>query len=568
MAMLLICVLLWSAAGTQGVIGGTVGGLPQVPPRDPRAKPATGTGSISGKVTAADTGVPMRRAAVSLNGPAGQRMTYTDADGRYQFTNLPPGTYTLVMSAGMFRAAYQSLGYGVSRPGGPTSLRGRPIELAEGQRVEHIDVALPRSGVITGRVTDGDGLPASRVQVGALMLRLGSEPMQTVGAQTDDLGQFRLYGLAAGDYIVMANPSMGVQAMPTESDVEPTGFGPTYAPGTPSRADAARIRVAPGTEASIDIRLTETRVYSITGTVMNSQGETGRSMSVMLMRSESNAPSSVGMSVATSGTFTLRNVPPGEYEVIARYSPPRQPGEAPGPDPNQEFAVVKVDVATSNIDGLALVTKPGATVTGEIVLEDPLPEGIRTNVFAQPTDRRPFVSAPMIDLKGNTFTMRNVFGPLVVRGSVGGGPGWGLKAVLLNGKDITDVPSTFTASDSGHLQVVFTAKAPALEGVVIDESGKPMSDASVIVFGQDPSTWQARSSFLRTMRAITDGKYAINGLREGRYFAVAVPLEVAVNVAQPSVEFLESLSKVATPVILNAGERRTVDLTIVRIQQP
>jgi hypothetical protein len=346
------------------------------------------------------------------------------------------------------------------------------------------------------------------------------------------------------------------------------GFASTYAPGTPNRADATKIKVAPGSEASVDIRLSETRVYSISGTVLNSKGEAPRTMNVMLTRSDGGGGSvGFGAMVSPGGTFTMRSVPPGEYVIVARYSPPRQPGETPGPDLSMELASMKVDVSTSNIDGLALVTQPGAVVIGEIVFEDPLPRGTRTNLFAQTTERSPFASSPAIEIKDSTFTLRNLFGPVVLRGSVPAGQSWGLKAVLLNGKDITDVPTTFTTKDSGHLQVVFTGKAPALEGTVIDETGKPTSDASIIVFGQDSSSWQPRSSLLRTMRPITEGRYAINGLREGRYFAVAVPLELSVNMMQPSVELLESLSKVATPLILNPGERRTVDLTVVKIQQ-
>ena len=565
MATLLLSLFLMIPLAAQGTVGGTVGGLPQDQPRDPRAKPLTGTGSITGKVTAADTGAPLRRASVNLSGSSIQRTTLTDSEGRYKFTSLPPGTFNVVVNAGPHRAGYQSLAYGASAGASSMLQRSKPIELAEGQRVENIDIALPRTGVITGRVTDADGEPASRISVTAWIVRPGAEPSQVGGGQTDDLGQYRLFGLGPGEYVVMANPMMGFQAANQVSEGEPTGFALTYAPGTPVRAEAMRLRVGRGTEVAADIRLTETRVYSISGTVSNSKGEVVRT-SVMLNRSDGSGPPGFGAMVTPNGAFVIRNVPPGEYDVIARYSAPADPS-VPRPDANQELATVKVDVSTGDVEGLVLVTRPGATVTGDVVFDDPLPQGAHANLFAQSADRRPFMGAPMIELKEKTFTMRSVFGPVLLRGSVAAGPGWGLKAVLLNGKDITDVPTTFTASDSGHLQVVFTARAPGLEGLVLDDAGKPTMEATILVFGQDPATWQSRSSFVRTTRAIKDGKYGLNGLREGRYFAVAVPLDITVNIMQLNTELLENLSKVATPVLLNAGEKRTLDLTVVRVQQ-
>jgi hypothetical protein len=214
-----------------------------------------------------------------------------------------------------------------------------------------------------------------------------------------------------------------------------------------------------------------------------------------------------------------------------------------------------------------LTTQPGATVAGEIVFDGEATEGRRASLSAQPTERRPFIGAPQLEVKESTFSMRSVFGPVVLRGSVSGGLGWGLKTVLLRGKDITDVPTTFTASDSGHLQVVFTDRAPSVEGTVVDESGKPTAEAAIILFGRDPATWQPRSSYYRTGRIMKDGRYSITGLREGQYYAVAVPLDIPLNLGQPSAELLESLSKVATAVTLNAGEKRPVDLTLVRLQQ-
>ena len=57
------------------------------------------------------------------------------------------------------------------------------------------------------------------------------------------------------------------------------------------------------------------------------------------------------------------------------------------------------------------------------------------------------------------------------------------------------------------------------------------------------------------------------GLREGRYRVVAIPVETHISMDQPDVEFLEALKKVATPVFVNGGETRTVDLRLVRFEQ-
>jgi len=187
MSALLVCLLLAIAdapAGAQGVVGG-VTALPQPPPRDPRAKPVTGTGSIAGRVTAADTGAPVRRAIVTLNGPPRPRSTYTDSEGRYRFADLPAGTYHVLVNPGSHRAGYQPTPYGPS--GGGFGMRGRqrPIELGDGQRTEDVDVALQRTGVIAGRVTDADGEPAARVQIGACGSWLGtSRPRQALRRPT------------------------------------------------------------------------------------------------------------------------------------------------------------------------------------------------------------------------------------------------------------------------------------------------------------------------------------------------------------------------------------------------
>lgn len=175
---------------------------------------------------------------------------------------------------------------------------------------------------------------------------------------------------------------------------------------------------------------------------------------------------------------------------------------------------------------------------------------------------------PSVEVTGSQFTLRGVFGPLLLRANASGGASaWALKTVLLRGHDITDEPTVLTASDSGHLQVVFTSKAPSIEGVVTAENGHPSADATIVVFGHDPKTWTLRSSFTRLAGLDKDGKFAVRGLREGRYYAVAVSSDLMSNVAQPTAEILESLSGVATAFTLNAGESRSVDLRLVQFER-
>ena len=565
MRTLLIWLLLGGLTGGQAIVG-QVSGLPQAPPRDARAQPQGGTGSIQGRVTASDTGVPLRRALVNLMGQQQARAVYTDDEGRYTFTRLPAGTYTILANSGTHRAGYQPSSYGGGTGAGGLA-RGKPIELADGQKLENIDVALPRTAVIAGRVTDAAGEPASRVQVQALMFRGGGEPSMINTASTNDLGEYRLFNLMPGDYVIMTGPPINTGG--PEIEGEATGFASSYSPGVPAIADAARIRLGRGTQASADIRLFETRVYTVSGVVMTSSGEPARGGSISVMATDSPSGSMFGTGVSGTGTFTLRNLPPGAYELISRHQVPRAPGVATPPASlSEEFGRARIDVA-GNMEHVLIAMTTGAVVTGEVILDEPLPAGGRVNIVPTPAGMRNFMGVPTAEMSGAQFTLRGVFGPILLRGNASGGPApWALKAVLLRGKDITDEPTVFTASDSGHLQVVFTSKAPSINGSVTGDDGHPVLDGTVIIFGHDPKTWkQPRSSFSRTAGVGKDGKFFLRGLREGRYYVAAVPPEVIANIGQPSAELLESLSAVATAVTLNDGETRAVDLRVLRFDR-
>ncbi|MEO5739013.1 MAG: carboxypeptidase-like regulatory domain-containing protein, partial [Vicinamibacterales bacterium] len=72
--------------GGQGPLpGGRGGRFGGMPPRD-NAETPTGTARISGRVVAADTGTPIRRAQINVNSREAQfnRNVTTDSEGRYE----------------------------------------------------------------------------------------------------------------------------------------------------------------------------------------------------------------------------------------------------------------------------------------------------------------------------------------------------------------------------------------------------------------------------------------------------------------------------------------------------
>src|SRR4029077_16316401 len=98
---------------------------------------------------------------------------------------------------------YIQLSYGQRRP----LQAGTPLQLLDGQQLKSVDFALPKGGVISGRVSDesGDVMPGVMVAVMRYQYQQGDRRLVPAGqAQTDDRGIYRVWGLNPGDYYVSA----------------------------------------------------------------------------------------------------------------------------------------------------------------------------------------------------------------------------------------------------------------------------------------------------------------------------------------------------------------------------
>jgi hypothetical protein len=190
-----------AVAGAQAVMQGPQGPQGRGMPRDQPPGERKGMGAIRGRVTALDTGRPLRRARINVNAPELQetRNVSTGSDGRFEISNLPAGDD----SASVVRGGYLRLGYGQKRPGDPP---GR-VEVADGQVVSDVNFVLPRMSVISGRVFDEVGEPIAGVTITAQQMRFyeGRRKLVPLGgiATTDDTGQYRLLNLEPGEYYVV-----------------------------------------------------------------------------------------------------------------------------------------------------------------------------------------------------------------------------------------------------------------------------------------------------------------------------------------------------------------------------
>lgn len=177
--------------------------------------PTTGTASIAGTVVNdEERAVPVRRAVVTVAGPGlvPSRSAITDDDGRFAIERLPAGRFTISVS----RASFITSIYGAKRPGKP----GTPVAVTAGQRVTGLAVKIWRGAVIAGVVRTEDGQPAAGLPVRVLAARQTPEAsiftLDNNGVKTNDAGEFRIFGLPPGTYLVSVTPPV-LQGMPPTS---------------------------------------------------------------------------------------------------------------------------------------------------------------------------------------------------------------------------------------------------------------------------------------------------------------------------------------------------------------
>jgi hypothetical protein len=550
--------------------GGRRGAAPQRDVTTP-----AGSAVIAGRVVAADTGRALRHARVVAAGGGRPHAGSTDEQGRYRITGLTAGTYTVTAA----KSGFVDGAFGQRRSSGT----GTPVELADARQAANIDIKLARGGVVTGHVLDEEGEPLARAIVTVLRQQYvrGQKQLAPAGSdQTDDRGQYRVFGLSPGDYFVSAAAGGVEQGFrPAFGDVggsqqaETSGYAPTYYAGVTSATDATKVKLAAAQEITgIDFQIQVVPFATVKGVVI------GGSATVMLVSDEAGGGlvgpggrggggrgglgpmmGGGGLRAVTrsDGSFSIANVTPGRYMIIARADG--------GPNGPSRTAMQPLVVAGEEVN-VALNPSPGVQLGGTITFEAagsppasgfsgfrimPVPLGA---VAALPGGRG---GRPGDTTQNGQFTIPDVTpGLYSIRATAP--HGWTMKAVFLDGREVTDTPIEVKSENLTGLNVIFTDRISSLSGNVRDVRGNPIGNITVITFPADDRLWMPQSRQILTARTDQSGAYRLASIPAGDYLVIALDDVEPGEWFDPA--FLDQIRGGATKVRIEEGEQRTQDL--------
>jgi len=521
--------------------------------------------STEGVVLNESTQEPLRRVEISLyrSGKSGDitgndnaaYSAVTNAAGKFRIENIEPGEYSL---------EYRKTGYVTHRA--THGFSARTLKLGAGESLTDLRYSLLPQAIVTGRVVDdaGETVQGATVLLVRSHYRRGSARMMPGGqTQTNDRGEFRIVNVPPGKYYIQANIQrimMNGSAPPTPSETHSapgTAFVSTYYPSAAEMAQATRIEAQAGLElAGQDITLRKEKVVKVSGTVLDSDGSPARQTFVSLAVTDGFMRySSVSSMVDEKGNFTLNNVRPGQYTVMAN----RMDGQ------NHQAARTPLTVSDSDVASVALQLLPGLEAKGLMVLEGSDQKDFDFSSFflgVEALDSSPFGGSGTEARSDGTFTIPQLSSPgrYTLSAHPNAGKGY-VQSIQVGGEDVYGKEVDGAALASGGLRVVVRLDSARVTGTVeIPEDRKANLRSPAVVLQPADPRLRNRSQFSISPLNQTNS-FEVKNLRPGDYLAFAFEECDYSSLEDP--EVFAALESKATKVSLARGESKALSLKLV-----
>jgi len=311
--------------------------------------------TLAGTVVNATTGEPVSRALVQIFSGS-QQATLTDAGGRFEFTNLPPGPTGLSARKPGFLSPEEI---------DPQSQPAPAVTVGPGAAA--VILKLVPLGVISGHVQKSDGDPIRNLSVQVLYFHIGEGRKQwdlINTSLTNEDGEFRFANLKPGRYYIAAGPSSHAAWLGSPgSRAREGGYRLVFYPGVTDLAASTPIDISPGQQAQADLSLTPEPIYRVAGTVTGLSAE--QTWAQVQISPRGLNLGSMPLNQNPDGSFETK-LPAGSYMVGATVYTAERPAQAELP----------IDVH-SDLTGLNLIISEGPNLPVEVAVEATRPVAVR-----------------------------------------------------------------------------------------------------------------------------------------------------------------------------------------------
>ena len=217
------------------------------------------------------------------------------------------------------------------------------------------------------------------------------------------------------------------------------------------------------------------------------------------------------------GRFLTPPLWPGTYVLRVQRTPRSSTG------PGSLMGLTIVPVKTADVTGVTITLQRDVSLTGHFRMESDNPAARwPTHIHVLAFLVVDGVTVPDGNISdgasGGRFILRNPIGPRVLRSGYSTEPGhsWWPSRVLLDGKDVTNIPTDFSQHEGSRLEVFFTQHPARLAGTVADVGGQPIPDAWIIACAADGAPCASWASTTHIVRADAKGAFRIATM-PGRY---------------------------------------------------
>lgn len=496
-------------------------------------------GTVEGTVVNSVTAQPIRRADIVLRHADFQPARgnalgalETDSEGRFRIANLPAGDYVIQAQRAGFHA--------------------KSFRIRVGDQTVPIRIRLSPHSVISGRVVDDEGEPMVDVQVTALTPLTdpsGRQTWRSVGAMTNDRGEYRIWGIAAGRYFVRAQwrqsgrPGRGAAR----------SWLPTYYPNALSTGEAAAVVTAPGVEASgIEIALRRGTLSTISGSVECAGGPPRSPILVTLVPRSEHSSYEQQTQVLSAGqtAFRFDGVRPGSWMLTASTleGEPILRGSLP------------LEVSGSDSSDLVVSAVPAAVVRGKVRIEGGHKGNYRQVGLSFDGEEPGQLSMPPARFDDDGAFSGSLAAPARYFLRVTGKPMQDayVESIRIGSQDVLSKPFDAPAGTVPPITIEFRLDGGRISGVV--QETEPDDEYFVVVLAADGAM---RKALPVPEVFAKDGSFEFRGLRPGAYFALAIASEERSKLDWP--ETLAALPQIATRVEIQSGASVPLNLKPVRL---